>query len=233
MKDLAYRIYRSLGPAVTFKDGGRRYVIARDRASRYHIRESTRKLRTLASYVRPADRVIVDVGAHSGLFAAFAAERAPQAHIVCVEPDPNLASIIERNLAGADWELVSAAVGDEIGRMTFYRSKLSTQTSSLKFAAVAAYDPNPEEMTVATLTLDDVCRQYDQVDVLKVDIQGAEGLAIRGGTETIRKTRTVLIEVTLADDDLIAVLSSLSQEFGPWRTLNAVRMGADLLFERQ
>jgi FkbM family methyltransferase len=186
----------------------------------------------LADYVRADDSVIVDVGAHSGLFAAFAVERAPAAMVTCIEPDPQMAGIIERNLSGSKWRLVQAAASAEKGTSKFFRSAKSTQTSSLLKDAVLTFDQSPEELTVQTVTLDEVCADLDHVDVLKIDVQGSEASVLRGAADTLARTRTVLIEVSLNDEDPVGVLTLLADIFGPWKVLNPVFMGADVVFER-
>ena len=81
-------------PAVRFVDRGRRYWMVNDQAVIYHLVNSIQPIRRLADFVAPAHTEIVDVGAHSGLFAAFASDRAPAARITVIEPDPNLAPVI-------------------------------------------------------------------------------------------------------------------------------------------
>jgi FkbM family methyltransferase len=230
---LAAGLRRGRGP-VWFTDRGRRYVMPNDRSTSHHLLESTAKLRELASYVRPSDRVIVDVGAHAGLFATFAKERAPAARVICIEPDASLEPLIAANLAAfRDWEVITAAAVDKPGIVTFYRSAVATQESSIHRAAVERFHRGPDPLQVRGVTLDDVCADHAMVDVLKVDVQGAESLVLAGAAETMRKTRTVLIEVTFLDPDPVSVLAKLQSEFGPWETVNVVVSGADLAFERR
>jgi FkbM family methyltransferase len=214
---------------VSFKDRGRTYVIPNELSARYHLLESTQKLRRLADFVRPEDRVIVDIGAHAGLFAAFATERARGASVLCVEPDPRMSWFIAKNLAHHDkWDLASAAASDREGDATFYRARASQESSLLQ--SMIRSDSAP--ISVATVTLDELCADKSHVDVLKMDVQGAELDVLAGGTATISRVRTLLVEVTLLDTRANEVLNELSRTFGPWRVVNSVYAGADLLFER-
>lgn len=226
------RIVRSLlgaGPVVRFTQRGRAYVMPNGLSARYHLLESIAKLRRLSEFVRHDDRVIVDIGAHSGLFTAFALERAPGAKAICVEPLIELAPMIQSNLAPfSHWELVSAAVSDEQGPTAFYRAK-SSQESSLVPSTIRSAS---EEISVQTITLDELCRDLGQIDVMKVDVQGAEHLVLGGGAASIPRVRTLLIEVSLVDPEPHRVLADLVSEFGPWRFVNPVYGGADLAFER-
>jgi hypothetical protein len=60
------------------------------------------------------------------------------------------------------------------------------------------------------VTLDDLCEDIEHIDVLKVDIQGAEHLLLAGGRRTIARVRTLLIEVSLVDPNPHRVLEELS-----------------------
>jgi FkbM family methyltransferase len=215
---------------VRFSQQGRSYVVPNELSTRYHLLESIPKLRRLSRYVRPQDGVIVDIGAHSGLFSAFALERAPNARAICVEPLHAMAPFIRRNLAGLGrWTLVSAAISDHAGGATFHAAK-SSQESSLISGTIRS----PSHKTaVETMTLDELCRDLVQIDVMKIDVQGAEHLVLSGGRSTLPRVRTLLIEVSLADPEPHHVLSELEREFGTWEFVNAVHAGADLLFERE
>jgi len=228
----AFRIVRSLlgtGPVVTFSQRGRSYVIPNGFSARHHILESIPKLRRLSEFVRRDDTVVVDIGAHSGLFTTFALERAPLARAICVEPLAEMTPMIQRNLSPFPrWELVTAAVSDVAGRVTFYRAK-SSQESSLVPETIRS---ESKATIVETVTLDQVCDGLDHIDVMKIDVQGAEHLVLGGGALTIPRVRTLLIEVSLVDPEPHIVLTNLLREFGRWRFVHPVYGGADLAFER-
>jgi FkbM family methyltransferase len=218
------------GGVVEFRNRGHAYVMPNGLSARYHLLESIDKLRRLADHVRTDDRVVVDVGAHAGLFSAFALERAPHASALAIEPEAAMAPIIARNLASfANWRLVQAAVSDTPGEATFYRAT-SSQESSLIPATIRSASVR---VTVPSVTLDELCTDLPQVDVLKVDVQGAEHLVLAGGRETLPRVRTLLVEVSLVDPQPHHVLDELVTSFGPWRVVNPVYAGADLLFERR
>jgi FkbM family methyltransferase len=226
------RIVRALlrhGGTVEFQNRGRDYVMPNGLSTRYHLLESIEKLRRLAEYVRPDDRVVVDVGAHSGLFTAFALERAPEAFALAIEPEVDMEPIIRRNLMDyTDWRLVQAAISAAAGEETFYRAASSQESSLIPTTIRSATVPT----TVSTMTLDEICQDFGHVDVLKVDVQGAEHLVLSGARETIPRVRTLLIEVSFMDPEPHRVLEELVADFGAWRVINPVYAGADLLFER-
>jgi FkbM family methyltransferase len=226
-----YRLVRG-DPSLEFSDQGNRYWISRDSSTVYALLNSLERLRRLAGFVEPTDQVVIDVGAHSGLFSAFAAERAPGAKFILIEPDRELEPTIRANLRQrANWQLVQKAVAEHSGRRSFFRNPTSTQTSSLFVQAASEFGATVEE-TVDTVSLDDLCAEIESIDVLKVDVQGAEGLAVQGATLTLPKVRTLLIEITLLDPQPELVLTALRAQFPHVERVNAVYMGADLAFRR-
>jgi FkbM family methyltransferase len=223
------RIGRGLitGSTVQFTDRGRTYAMPPGKSTVYHLLESVQKLRRLADHVRPDDRTIVDVGAHAGLFSAFALERASAASALLVEPEPTMRQVIERNVRGS-YQLVQVAVSDRAGEATFHRAESSQESSLVETTIRSRHQP----LTVETMTLDELSADLEAIDVLKIDVQGAEHLVLSAGRATLARTRTLLIEVSMADPNPHEVLAELVRDFGPWQVINPVWMGADLLFER-
>jgi FkbM family methyltransferase len=220
-------------PAVRFVDRGRRYWMVNDQALVYHLMNSIQPIRRLADYVVPVHTEIVDVGAHCGLFAAFAADRAPAAHITIIEPDPKLAPIIRANLRNhRAWRLIGKAATNRDGTARFFRNELSTQTSSLLPEAVKPFGGATSELEVEVVRLDTLLAGLARIDVLKVDVQGAEGLVVEGARQILPRVQTLLIEITVLDQSAERLIESLTTEFGPPEQVNVVAGGADFAFRR-
>jgi FkbM family methyltransferase len=122
-------------------------------------------------------RTIVDLGANTGISVRFLRALYPSAEIVAAEPDPANFERLEANTSGdQSTRLVKAAVGLESGRTTFYPEK-DGWTSSL--------EPRPDShaIDVDLVTVTDLLGQIGarQVDLLKVDIEGAEWPLLEGG----------------------------------------------------
>jgi FkbM family methyltransferase len=225
-------------PTIVFSHLGRRYEMLGDGSASYHLLNSIDKVRELAMAVSPADRTILDVGAHSGLFSAFAAERAPAARVVAVDADPIATPVIARNLAPhGNATILSLAVGAKPGTADFYRNSLSTQTSSLLRSAVRPFasESSIEVLPVTVTTLDELWRnELDcvPIDVLKVDVQGAEGAVLAGGQAALASVRTLVIEVSVLAPDAGEILTRLAAEFGVPEIVGFVAGGADLKYVR-
>ncbi|RIK10051.1 MAG: hypothetical protein DCC49_04565 [Acidobacteria bacterium] len=133
----------------------------------------------------------VDVGANRGYYSLIAAKTH---RVFAFEPNPGpLADLRESlELNGFDSvTLVQAAVSDSSGHGQLHLHESVTELSSL----VQVHDDLDSRIDVDQVTLDEHFRGYPGVTVglIKMDIQGAELLALRGAVETIQRDRPVLI----------------------------------------
>jgi FkbM family methyltransferase len=84
-----------------------------------------------------------------------------------------------------------------------------------KNAPVVA-QPQPGSITVPSITIDRLTRELSQVDLVKIDAEGAEAAILAGMNETIaRFNPKILLEFNAARyADPSAVLSSLAKHYG-------------------
>jgi FkbM family methyltransferase len=146
-----------------------------------------------ASFQRSLDllrpgAVAIDIGANIGVWSLLAAERQPDVRIHAFEPVPDVAAQCRRHLTLNGLEMVVlnvAAVAAEDGDAAFYAIRTdNTGASSLIRRRVPA-----DEITVPVITLDSYVERarLDRVDVVKVDVEGAERLVFIGGRRTLSR----------------------------------------------
>jgi FkbM family methyltransferase len=138
---------------------------------------------------RPA--TIVDLGANCGQATLFFRSRFPDARILCAEPDPRTFATLRRN-HGRDplVTLRQVAVTGEDGWCRLEReagSSWGTRVSS---------GPGAEVDHVPAVTLETLLGQHgiEDVDLLKVDIEGMEHAAL-AGSAVLRRVRRVIGEI--------------------------------------
>lgn len=113
---------------------------------------------------------IVDLGAHIGLSSLYLATALDAPKIVAVEADPALVERARANTAGHDVTVLNAAISTESGKRPFFTSDESWANSFERTLA------RQREIMIDTVTIDDVMRigEFDRVDLLKIDVEGAE-----------------------------------------------------------
>ncbi len=121
-----------------------------------------------ASILRPAGRPlrVVDLGANIGLFGALIRRTHPSARMVAFEPDPANVELLRRSIeanGGQErWQLVEACAAPEDGMVPF----VAHEDTSSRVEA----DAGAATMVRAV----DVFPFLEGVDLLKIDIEGAE-----------------------------------------------------------
>jgi FkbM family methyltransferase len=121
-------------------------------------------------------RVIVDLGSNIGLSVLYLASRYPDARIVAVEADPTTFARLESNVGHLPQvTAVHAAVSDRDGTMTLHSGARSWASS------LVASNDRTNAHEVPAKTLDSLLQEIDvdQVDLLKMDIEGAEAQVLR------------------------------------------------------
>ena len=152
----------------------------------------------------PEPKTFLELGAHCGEDTAWLAEL-PGVRIHAFEPDPR-----NRLPPLPNVTVHHAAVSDRDGSSPFFLSRLGwgrewTESSSIKVPAkhLSRYPVTFEgSVQVRTVALDSFCRAQGlgAVDFIWADIQGAEAEMIRGGVETLARTRYLYTEYS--DDEL-------------------------------
>jgi len=157
--------------------------------------------------------VIFDIGAHRGESVRFFKEIFPKSKIYSFEPDPD--NFIELEKCCAETNTVSEAgcfainkaVGEISGVASFYRQSIShlggllpinkSSKDSLGYAEKAIN----ESISVETTTVDQFSAaiNMDNIDILKIDVQGFEVGVLRGARSMLRTTACCTVEVSFYD----------------------------------
>jgi len=125
-------------------------------------------------------QVVLDVGANIGYFTLlFAKQVGPGGHVFSFEPSPANIAILEKNVAENGYHnvtIVPGAVSDQPGRLRLFLSEQNLGDHRI-------YDSGDgrASVEVEALTLDGFFKDgRPKIDVIKMDIQGAEFGALKG-----------------------------------------------------
>jgi len=142
--------------------------------------------------IQKNDQIVVDVGANIGLFSLFFYPYASK--IYAVEPSAmhceTLRKMLEFNKMDKV-EVIQKALADKDGEMTFYHNVNSTAHSLIKLEGTL-----PETETVQTVSIGTLLKDIPHINVLKVDVEGAEGtlFANEGFDRVASKIDNIIVE---------------------------------------
>lgn len=141
---------------------------------------------------------VVDGGANAGMHTIpLARAVGERGQVLAFEPIPDLACGLRRQLAELSLRNVQVreeALARRRGKARFFRLKNREAESSLTSAKI---DPRTDELELfelPTVTLDDIIPQvFDHWRFAKLDLEGAEFDALRGGRATLMTLRPMVI----------------------------------------
>ena len=131
--------------------------------------------------------VILDCGANIGTSCTYFKKLFPNAKVYAFEANPKIANILKENLKANsfdDIEVIEKAVwingeGVEMGMEDADASSIHRKNHSLK---------------IASSRLKDFILKFEQVDMLKMDIEGAETEVLKDCGESLKNIQNIFIE---------------------------------------
>jgi FkbM family methyltransferase len=141
-------------------------------------------------------RKVIDIGANTGIYSLIACAASPSSRVLCFEPVPQLVEMIKENLELNGWqhrcEVDARAVSDREGSVKFHVPPLRVpKSASLHVAGFRGHVGRL--IDVVTTTVDTVCAGEDDVDLVKIDVEGFEDSVLRGMTRVLDRSRPHLI----------------------------------------
>lgn len=121
------------------------------------------------------DPFIVDCGANIGFASVYFKLQYPNARILAFEPNPYCFDVLQRNIRENKFEdvmMVKAGCSNEVGKTSFHVNPGFSPMSSMD----ATRNEDSEEVEVELVRLSD--HLHRPVDLLKMDIEGAEWLVM-------------------------------------------------------
>lgn len=151
------------------------------------------QLRLALAAAISSDSCCVDVGAHGGDVLREFRRLAPAGTHVAFEPIPALAERLADLYP--DVQVHQVALADETGEATFTHVRTLSPRSGLRRQPYPSQvaEADVEELTVPVRRLDDMLPDGFAPAVVKVDVEGAEELVLRGAARTIETHRPMLV----------------------------------------
>lgn len=160
------------------------------------------------SYLRvnfPHQKTILDIGANIGNHTTFFAEFMNAEKIHAFEPHPMNFELLKRNMAKySNVTLHDCALGEAVKRVS-----ITTDLGNMGNVKVSEAESNGE---IQMFPLD--AFDFQDVTLMKIDVEGSEWFVLQGANETIRRWKPVLVVETLTILETYQVIRFLSFTFG-------------------
>ena len=168
--------------------------------------------------------LLIDVGANAGYFSFIWASQNPKNKVIAFEPNPDTNKIIKDNI-------IKNNLSD---RITLHSKGLSNKEESVEFDLGSTeitgwggitLKKNNNSIKIITDRLDNLINQDTTIDVMKVDVEGADTWAIMGAERLLlkKKIKTIFFEqnktrlklLGIGESELIEYLDSLEYDSYP------------------
>ena len=155
-------------------------------------RYDAQTIRILRKICQPNSNCI-DVGCHKGEMLDKILDFAPQGQHFCFEPLPDLYEGLIKNKYPTNCRFYKTALSYEKGETTF-----NYVISNPSYSGILRrkYDrPNEEDtqITVETDLLDNIIPSDLPIHFIKIDVEGAEMLVLRGAEKTIQRCKPIVV----------------------------------------
>ena len=162
---------------------------------------------------------VLDIGANVGYYTALLARAVgPDGSVTAFEPEPGNFGVLGQTVRANGFgnvQTVRGAVSESPGESFLFLSEQNGGDHRLY-----ATDGR-EKITVPILSIDTFLPAEQTVGFIKMDVQGSEGLALRGMRETLRRSpdAQILMEfwpegLMRADTDPAELLATLQEDLG-------------------
>lgn len=173
------------------------------------VMSTEREIEVVSRLLEDLDRpIIVELGAHCGEDSEWMRQACHDLHMlnVMVEPDHRNVEIIRHDRRGRKTVIIEAAIADYTGMIDFNLA-IDSRCEGGRSGSGSIREPEGHRITfpeihfvpgvkVPCWSLDHLCASLGvaKIDVLWVDVQGAERDVIAGGQEALLTTRYIFVE---------------------------------------
>jgi FkbM family methyltransferase len=138
-------------------------------------------------------KLIIDTGAYIGLSSLYYSSRFPKAHIIAVEPESsNFAVLTQNTELNPNIERINAGIWSKNTRLKIVDSQ------SEKWAFTVTETDESDSDGIKAVTIDEILANsgFDEIDILKIDIEGSEKEIFGRNSENwLKKVKIIVLEL--------------------------------------
>ncbi len=162
----------------------------------------------------PVGGTFLDIGAHIGFHSLKAAKKVGlEGHVISVEPNPDTLRELKQNVAASEARQIAihpVACSEREGTLELFAGSLAnTGMSSLSKKTAEADGVSGRRFEVRSRPLDDIVKEAGlaRVDVIKIDVEGAEMFVLKGARQTLERFHPFLV-MEVKEEQLTAMGTS-------------------------
>jgi len=139
-------------------------------------------------YPKSEPQWIIDAGGYIGDASVYFLNRFSNCRVLCLEPDPENYALAVRNLQSYSNRAVVLQKG-----LWSFPTRLSLSGS---FVGTHLVEATYENDTVEVCDVETLLRDYgiDRLDILKLDVEGAEDVILQESAQWLPKVKTLIVE---------------------------------------
>ena len=155
--------------------------------------------------------IVMDIGANIGIYTILLSHIYPKAKIIAIEASPTIFEMLRSNCklnnllfpSGSNVLLINKAISDKDDITTEFYEKHSMSTMLKEFltnlsSTILTSQDELNKKLVKTITVDNLVETIgvNEISLLKIDVEGAEVLALKGAIKTLthKKIKNMVIE---------------------------------------
>ena len=150
--------------------------------------------RKILGKVLTRDSNCLDIGCHKGEILDLMIRLSPDGRMFGFEPIPSLYDFLCLKYQGEkNIEISPKALYDKPGTTTFQHVLSAPAYSGIKKRKYDGKDVEIEQITVETARLDDLIDPELRIDLVKIDVEGAEWQVMLGAVNTLKRWKPVVV----------------------------------------
>ncbi len=167
-------------------------------------------------------KVILDIGANTGIHSVIISKMNPGTKIYAIEPYQTNYRRLERNLAlngCTNVEVKKIALGDQRGELTFFipsDNSITDVSSAVENHGTRIYENQItwKKSVVEQLRFDELSKEIEPIDFFKCDVESFEMNVFKGATVFFENNRpSFILEITL-NDEKVDYFNAFAAQFG-------------------
>lgn len=161
---------------------------------------------------------IIDIGSHIGISLLYFKSLYPNCKILSFEPNPISFEILKENIFNnglEDIELINMAVDSNSGKKIFYIDNSNQNWESNSSFLINSWNgkESTKSIEVQSTRLDSYIKDVDEIEMLKIDIEGTEYEVLNSHKGVLNKVKNISIEYHPTKGNKIDKIASILRAY--------------------